>query len=265
MKDKKGAIMSDLNILFLGTSAVKPGPNNDTACALINNRYMVDTGWYSAINMLQFGVSPLELDYLFITHPHADHYLGLAQYIFYLAMSMLEYSKRVPLKIVGPEQDIERMVQLAYNYLDYKGTGEVSKTLKVDIIPLTNGDIIETDDVTVKAFKTQHPVASLGYCFQDKSSKKKIVYPGDTGPCESVIINAHEADLLIFEASCGDNFSESEDHSGAPDAAMIAKQAKVKQLALVHYIDAQQQTIFESAKQLFDNTIMPSVGTRIQP
>jgi ribonuclease Z len=257
--------MNDLNILFLGTSAVKPGKNNDTACALINNRYMVDTGWYSAVNMLQFGVSPLELDYLFITHSHPDHYLGLAQYIFYLAMSMVQYSERVPLKVVGPQQDIEKIVKLAYNYLDHEGTGKISKTLKLEIIPLADGDIIETDDVTVKAFSTQHPVASLGYAFQDNSSKKKIVYPGDTGPCENVIINAYEADLLVHEASCGGNFSKSEDHSGAPDAALAAKQAKVKQLALVHYIDEQQQTIFDSAKQLFDNTIMPSVGTRIQP
>ncbi|MCF6174438.1 MAG: MBL fold metallo-hydrolase [Victivallaceae bacterium] len=256
--------MNDLNMLFLGTSAVKPGKNNDTACALINNRYMVDTGWYSAVNMLQFGVSPLELDYLFITHSHPDHYLGLAQYLFYLAMSMKQYSERAPMKIVGPQQSIEKIVNLAYNYLDHEGTEKFSKSLKVKIIPLTDGDIIETEDVMIKAFATQHPVPSLGYIFQDNGSKKKIVYSGDTGPCENLVINAHGADLLVHEASCGDSFSMHEDHSGAPDAALVAKQAKVKQLALVHYIDEQQQEILASAKNLFANTITPSVGTRIE-
>ena len=256
--------MSNLNILFLGTSAVLPGPNNDTACALINNRYMIDTGWYSAVNMLQFGLSPLDVDYLFITHAHPDHYLGLAQYLFYLVMSMAQYSERAPLKIVGPQEDIENIVNRAFNYLDHEGTEQFSKILKVDIIPLADGDIIETADVTVKTFATQHSVPSLGYIFKDNNSQKKIVYPGDTGPCENVIINAHEADLLVHEAACGASFSTTHGHSGVADAALAAKQAQVKQLALVHYVDEQQQEILDSAKALFANSIAPSVGTRIK-
>ena len=49
---------------FLGTSSVTPEAGRDTASFLINNRILVDTGWYAALKMLNHGVSPLDLDYL---------------------------------------------------------------------------------------------------------------------------------------------------------------------------------------------------------
>ena len=220
--------MSEMNILFLGTSAVKPGKNNDTACALINNKYMIDTGWYSAINMLRFGVSPLDIEYIFLTHTHPDHYIGLSHYLFYLAMSSEEYSKRAALKIVGPHQDIQQIVDLTQRYLDPRKSKKLLEAMKVEIIPFSCGDILENNDLSVQAFTTKHPVPSLGYIFQDNISKKKIVYTGDTGPSEGMIINANKADLLVYEASCGVSFSQSKEHSGGPDAAMVAKKAEVK-------------------------------------
>ena len=36
-------------VTFLGTDAVVPGCGADTASFVINNRYLVDTGWYAAI------------------------------------------------------------------------------------------------------------------------------------------------------------------------------------------------------------------------
>ena len=64
-----------ISVSFLGTSSVVPEVGRDTASVLINQKVLVDTGWCSALRMLDFGVTPLDLEYIFLTHGHHDHFL----------------------------------------------------------------------------------------------------------------------------------------------------------------------------------------------
>jgi hypothetical protein len=110
---KEIEIVSDTTMTFLGTSGVFPEDDSDSSSLLIGNKYLFDTGGCAPVTMLRFGFSPLDIDYVFMSHFRQDHYLGLVQLLFYAAMNKAKYLKRTPFKIVGPVEDIQRVMDLA--------------------------------------------------------------------------------------------------------------------------------------------------------
>ena len=90
-------------------------------------------------------------------------------------------------------------------------------------------------------------------------SGSKIVYSGDTLPCEEMINLAKNAMILIHEATYKDednNKAISNAHSTASQAAKIAEQSNVSKLILTH-ISARYNNINdlkEEALKIFENT-----------
>jgi ribonuclease Z len=90
---------------------------------------------------------------------------------------------------------------------------------------------------------------------------RKIVLSGDTAPCEALAIAAHQADLLVHEAT----FAEEEveraretAHSTASQAARLASAAEVRMLALTHLSNRYSgRELREQARAVFEPTEVP--------
>ena len=102
----------------------------------------------------------------------------------------------------------------------------------------------------------------------DPRRGRKLVIVGDTAPCETTRVAAHEADLLIHEAS----FMQEEKqravetgHSTAHEVAELAKEAEAKLLALVHVSTRYAgPELRDEARAVFPNTIVPYDFDRIE-
>jgi ribonuclease Z len=93
---------------------------------------------------------------------------------------------------------------------------------------LHDGESVETDDG-----RTVQPEAVVG----PPRPGRRLVYTGDTRPCEAVVEAAADADLLIHDATFASDHAEraaATAHSTAAQAAEIAQRAGAARLALTH-------------------------------
>ena len=223
--------------------------------------------------MMKFGVG-FAVDELFITHLHADHYLGVTG----LLRTFSLQNREEPLVLWGPKRShdlLHRIVTLGGEHLSFP----------VQIRELPAGEAIHYDGFRIDAFDTEHTRESIGLVLieEDRLGRfdverarelgvpegpsfgalhrgepieladggtvnpgdvvgparpgRRLVYTGDTRPSPNTVAVSTGADVLIHEAT----FSEEDraraadtGHSTAREAAEIAAAAGVRRLVLTH-------------------------------
>ena len=106
-----------LRVTFLGTGGTLPTPNRNPSAILINRKgelILFDCGEGTQQQMMR-AKTGMKLTSIFITHFHADHFLGIPG----LVQTMSFNGRTEPLDIYGPEWT-EKMVKLLIELGYYK-------------------------------------------------------------------------------------------------------------------------------------------------
>jgi ribonuclease Z len=286
----------DLSIFFAGTAGSVPSARRGLPALLIQRggeKLLFDCGEGTQRQLLR-SVGLPDMDSIFITHFHADHWLGLPGML--KSLGLRERSE--PLTIYGPEgmrSLIERMLDVSGRRLPFdlklvelERWEEVERPdYKVACVPVEHGGrpaygyvLLEADRpgefdpaearrlgiTDVRDFGRLVRGQSIGEVKPEQvmgtpRKGRKIVISGDTAPCEALVIAAHQADVLIHEAT----FAQEEiqraretSHSTAKQAAEVARDAEVKLLALTH-VSARYAggELRDEARDVFANTEAP--------
>jgi ribonuclease Z len=288
----------DLSVVFLGTGGSVPSARRATACVLIRaggRRILIDAGEGAQRQMI-LSTGLVHVDEIYLTHFHADHYLGLPGLL--KTYDLLE--RRQPLRVVGPAglSGLFDALRRIFGKLRYE----------VELVELGPGEAIEHDGFEMRSFAVEHLMKALGYAFVepqrpgrfdvdaarglgitderdfgrlqrgetisvngsevtpdqvmgDPRAGRKLVVTGDTSPCEMTSVAAHEAQLLVHDGT----FAVEETaratetgHSTARDAAALARDAEVGMLAIVHVSSRYSVgAVLDEAREVFPNTIAP--------
>jgi ribonuclease Z len=97
-----------------------------------------------------------------------------------------------------------------------------------------------------------------------------VVLSGDTRPCQTLVDAAGDADLLVHEATFGEEEKDragETGHSTAAQAAQVALAARARKLVLTH-LSARYSTsadlLLKEAKEVFAETIVAKDGLTIE-
>jgi ribonuclease BN (tRNA processing enzyme) len=235
-------------VIFLGTNGWYDTNTGNTICILVDTSFctiILDAG--NGITKLDKYVDFNKPVYLFLSHFHLDHVIGLhaiCKYNFSQGLwicgqegiaSILGTILDAPFTV--PAKDFQFMTQF------------VELPSQKDRLPFS-----------VVSLPLLHASLTMGYRFE--IDDKIIAFCGDTGYCDNAVQLAKDADLLITECAFQPG-QENIDwpHLNPETAARIAKESMAKRLALVHFDAEMYKTIEERgkaqdvARKIFPDTV----------
>lgn len=211
-------------------------------------------------NLMREGLRPDDIDALFFTHMHQDHYISLPSFLFYLLNGPHDAGG---LTIYGPEgvKDIvEQALAFCMKQRDFK------QVASPKVVQLQPGQGVELLDIRVTTQSSRHPVPGLLYRFSDRQTGKCFVYSGDTESFPGVAEFARGSELLIHEHSLGAHRQSDRPntalHSSASEAAQTARDAGVEALYMVH--GPARPEDLAAAREIFTNSHLARAGERIE-
>jgi ribonuclease BN (tRNA processing enzyme) len=156
--------------------------------------FLIDCGTSSLIGMRRLGFQPNDIDTVFVTHLHGDHFGGLP----WLLVDALYVSNRTrPLVVTGPKGIAGRFA-IAAEAL-YPDITTAKRGFDLRFIEYEEQKPLRVGGVTVTPFEVKHPSGAPPYALRFELDGKVLAFTGDTGWVEALCTVARGADLFISE------------------------------------------------------------------
>jgi len=286
-----------LSLTFLGTSAARPTVERNVSALALQREgetLLFDCGEGTQRQMMRYGVS-FALSEIFFTHFHADHFLGMIGLVRTLGLQGREeplrlYGPRgakqvltnalllgvdkvpfgVEIQEVKPGAVIgERKGFSITAFATDHGAGSIGYALveterygkfdpaKAQALEIPEGPLwgkLQRGEAVELADGRKLTADSV---VGPRRPGRKVVITGDTAPCASVVDAAAGADLLVHEATFGEEEKDRAKetfHSTAREAAQVAKAAQVRKLVLTHLsarYSISAEELVKEAKEFF--------------
>ncbi|WP_184543299.1 ribonuclease Z [Mucilaginibacter sp. FT3.2] len=156
-------------VTILGSSSATPIFNRNPTAQVLNineHLYLIDCGEGTQQQMLRFDIKASRIDYIFISHLHGDHYLGLVG----LLSSMHLNGRKKPLYLFGPPHLMEIIdLQLKYSETTLHFPLEFTQThTQHPEVIVSNNDII------IETIPLNHRIDTTGFIFREKKRLRKL-------------------------------------------------------------------------------------------
>ncbi|MFA5764079.1 MAG: ribonuclease Z [archaeon] len=270
--------MEKIKLTILGTSGSVPQKDKTFASVALTycgQNLLFDCPEGNQRQLMNSTISLMKIDTVFISHLHADHFLGLFGWIATMTLNERR-EKLIIYSPIGGKQKFEKIMKET-----------IKPCFEIEYREIKTGVLIKNELLEISAFPLKHEISCFGFVIKEKDKDgefdrkkaeklgippgplyaklvsgktitvngkkftkkdvfnysknrvgRKIVIVSDTRPVPQTIAKAKDADLLIHESSFVEEFKDkaiASLHSTAKEAGEIAKKANVKKLVLYHF------------------------------
>jgi ribonuclease Z len=297
-----------IRITFLGTAAARPTVGRNVSGLAVQREgdlFLFDCGEGTQRQMMRYGTG-FGVQAIFITHLHADHFLGITG----LLRTMGLQGRNETLRVFGPEGSRKTLLQAIHLGVD-------RLPFEVSVEELRFGDPVASEEYDVVPFPVSHGTSAVGLALREHPRLGRfdvdearalgvpegpmfgllhrgesvqvggrtvtpadvvgpprpgrvVVYSGDTRPAPATVEVASGADLLIHEATFGEEEADrcrETFHTTARGAALVAREAGPERLILTHisarYSEA-PSALLDEAREVFPNTEVGHDGMTVE-
>jgi ribonuclease Z len=143
-----------LQVYFLGTAGALPTPARNAPCIMVrrgSDTLLFDCGEGAQQQMMRARTG-FTVDAVFVTHWHADHFLGIAGLVQTLSFT----GRKDPLPIYGPSWVHEAVSAI-------RSLSRFNLRFPLSSVQMSHGKAVRFPGYSITAFATDHGMESVGY------------------------------------------------------------------------------------------------------
>lgn len=229
-------------------------PNTSLLVESGTSSILLDCGFTASCRFWGQATRPLELDAVFVSHFHADHYFGLPA----LVVRSIEEGRTKRLTILGPsgiESRFNRLMELAYSNAMTKARFEI---FFIECVP---GEDFKHSGFRFRFALNDHSMPCLAIRLD--AGGKSLYYSGDGKPTDATVDLAENCDLVVHEAFTLDEITLG--HGDVGTSLEMARKSGAKACALVHMKRTIRHTMMDMIRMAIEtvpevNAFVPEPG-----
>jgi ribonuclease Z len=204
---------------FLGKWSSNTVRGERTASIVIDRQTLVECGPHTMESLLDLHIDPMSIRTVAITHMHLDHFVGIAEFLWYRA---IYNSDEIPV-IMGPpglRKNIDSLIRATMTPESFR--------IKMDVKEDVNYE-------NIQRFRANHVIDDNGYRIETKDGV--LFYSGDTAYSEEVVKGSENVDYLFHEMTYTDKQDKEAKfwkHSTVSDVLRVFSESKALNLVPMH-------------------------------
>ena len=238
-----------MKLTILGSGTCVPSLKRNASGYFLEKdafRVLLDCGSGTLVQLEKAGKCYKDIDAVFITHGHPDHFADLMPFMHAL------------LATPGYRRDKSLTLFAAGSLLEYFDSAVVPLLGGLRNLPVTLVEVkdrVESGPFQVLSARTVHSADSMAFRFEN--SEKSVVFTGDADYDQGIIALSKNADVLIADCSFPEAL-KAPGHLSSRECGLVAQKAGVRKLVLSHLYPAESPDIdrvYETRK-VFDGEIV---------
>ncbi|MEX0786463.1 MAG: MBL fold metallo-hydrolase [Dehalococcoidia bacterium] len=197
---------------------------------LLNGRFLFDASPIALPHLKQSGIAPQDVDAVFISHFHADHFFGLP----FLLLEYAHQGRDKPFTMLGPpgiEQRMAMVVEAGYPHLL-----ETPISYDETYVDLRDGLQGEVAGLKYLARSVLHVDDFPCFGFRVELDGQVVAYSGDSMMCDALFELGDGADTFVVECSCWE--AGCGPHMGPDEVRELRKKLGPKPRFILTHLDA---------------------------